>query len=406
MHYTNTTFVQVPQPHYNATNYANTATGGGDIDISVNPRLYRLALNTASAARPVPLASTFPNETYHIRFDGPAVRCQPANNSVIANLTAEFGSNSANVVNGNQGNRFKYLSWVPGDEAVLDYYNAFDHDPFLTLDQRSLDVARIFVMTNIGYWNVSIVTESPYGTIPYINGSDLPALETRQINVTECHLYNATYDVDFGFQYPDQTYNISVSEWLNPVIATNPNYGSTVWYSNASEILSYTAMMDSFGRLLVGRAGENHYGSEKTSYTSYAIMGIDWSDGLAIQHGLEQLFQNYTISLLSDPGLIKNSSLADLIPVEVTTYPIPYVYDDETLLIAYGVALVSNVLCCAVGLYAFFVNHASYQNLFSTFLRATNNAAIRALIVSDDNGADPIPKDLGKVKISMLENPA
>jgi hypothetical protein len=59
------------------------------------------------------------------------------------------------------------------------------------------------------------------------------------------------------------------------------------------------------------------------------------------------------------------------------------------------------IICAMVGFYAFFINDASYQNLFSTFLRATNDLEIRSNISSGDTGSDPLPKDLAKTAVTL-----
>jgi hypothetical protein len=67
----------------------------------------------------------------------------------------------------------------------------------------------------------------------------------------------------------------------------------------------------------------------------------------------------------------------------------------------YGLALFFALLCAVIGSYALFRNHASYHNAFSSFLRATSGHEVHAMLGSDSNGADPLPDDLARVKISM-----
>jgi hypothetical protein len=82
-------------------------------------------------------------------------------------------------------------------------------------------------------------------------------------------------------------------------------------------------------------------------------------------------------------------------------WKITYVYTESGLLIAYGISLMCTIICAMVGFYAFFVNDASYQNVFSTFLRATNDLEIRSNISSGDTGSDPLPKDLAKTAVTL-----
>jgi hypothetical protein len=85
----------------------------------------------------------------------------------------------------------------------------------------------------------------------------------------------------------------------------------------------------------------------------------------------------------------------------VENWKVTYVYTESGLLIAYGISLICTIICAMVGLYAFFVNDASYQNIFSTFLRATNDLEIRSNISSGDTGSDPLPKDLAKTAVTL-----
>jgi len=83
----------------------------------------------------------------------------------------------------------------------------------------------------------------------------------------------------------------------------------------------------------------------------------------------------------------------------VETWPVTYFYARSDLLIPYGVSLLCTLVCAIIGLHAFFANHASYQNIFSTFLRATNDLDIRSRIRSGDTGCDPLPEDLKQSEV-------
>jgi hypothetical protein len=88
----------------------------------------------------------------------------------------------------------------------------------------------------------------------------------------------------------------------------------------------------------------------------------------------------------------------------VNTWPITYVYAALDLLLAYGVAFLCALSCSAVGLYAFYVNNASYQNLFSTsYIRATNDIDIRSKTEAGDDGADPLPKAFARSHIAVSD---
>lgn len=81
-----------------------------------------------------------------------------------------------------------------------------------------------------------------------------------------------------------------------------------------------------------------------------------------------------------------------------------YDYDPRDLWIAYGIAAGSALLCVIFGIYAIWRNGDTYQNVFSTFLRTTRDQALQNLIDPSDNGAEPLPKDLAEVKITLAED--
>lgn len=88
-------------------------------------------------------------------------------------------------------------------------------------------------------------------------------------------------------------------------------------------------------------------------------------------------------------------------PVTVNNWPVTYVYTASSLILAYGMAFLCALSCSAVGLHAFYVNNASYQNLFSTYIRATVDSAIRLQTQSGDDGADPLPKAFAKFYVAF-----
>lgn len=187
--------LQVPQPAF------SDLTSFGYIDIHQSlvtaPRMYKLAYQVASSGQPVPLAATFPNETYYISFDGPAIKCASASELSIANLTERFGISQGLFMGGSD---LRFFSWIPGN----DMNNPMKVGSVQTLDYKSRDVSRIFVLTNIGFWNKTRTDIRKH-------------YPPREVNVTECSLFNASYSMHYTFQYPNQTRKVSIDEWRNPV---------------------------------------------------------------------------------------------------------------------------------------------------------------------------------------------
>lgn len=85
----------------------------------------------------------------------------------------------------------------------------------------------------------------------------------------------------------------------------------------------------------------------------------------------------------------------------VTTWPVTYIYSASGLLIPYLVALFCALCTSVVGLRAFVKNGGSYQNLFSTYLRAADGSFDLSLVETDDVGLDPLPKTLARQKLTL-----
>jgi hypothetical protein len=91
----------------------------------------------------------------------------------------------------------------------------------------------------------------------------------------------------------------------------------------------------------------------------------------SLAYGIEQLFQNMTLSLLSKSQYLAEAG--QMTDVVLDRWLNVYAYDQKNLLISYGVALVLTLLACAVGCAKVYRNGVSYSNLFSTVLRTTRH---------------------------------
>jgi hypothetical protein len=283
-----TVSLPVRQLDFNYTNFG-TLVGGGSYQLLGYPRIYDLALRTASTGEPMALdpPGNYQNASYHLDFSGPAVKCASAGDDAINNLTYRYGWQLSGTMI-----RTQFISWVP--TYSLEIGPSDETTESQSLDLASEDVARIYVLTNEGNWNV---------TRTY-NGSDYPRY--TQVNVTECLLYNATYSVDYRFAYPFQTRNASVSDWLNPVamLSRSEQLGLDNDNKTVHHMMSYAAVMDAFGQILVGEAKKFKYSNEEFTSAIWKLAPINWEDGASVAQGLEGLFQNITLSLLSDDALM------------------------------------------------------------------------------------------------------
>lgn len=61
--------------------------------------------------------------------------------------------------------------------------------------------------------------------------------------------------------------------------------------------------MGAFDKLVVGYQMLDVFSGLTTARTAFPIMSIDWNGGEAAARGLQQLFQNITLSILSEGRL-------------------------------------------------------------------------------------------------------
>jgi hypothetical protein len=215
------------------------------------------------------------NASYSMDFVGPALSCHPEDSKLLSNFTYQ-GTESGDPVS--------YISWVPSDQYNANMttppgYGAQTNDT-ITLDFISTDEARIFVLALLS------------GTTDY--------------TFLACSLMNASYSVSFDFKYPSQIIRVTSIKHLNGVPATD---SISIYEDNfmaGSAPASYQAIMDAFGRVMVGSSVSSHYGGV-TSYTTLfpatALGDLTSQPSMiapsAFGPALEELFQNMALSLLS-----------------------------------------------------------------------------------------------------------
>ncbi|KAK3675115.1 hypothetical protein LTR78_005049 [Recurvomyces mirabilis] len=128
-----------------------------------------------------------------------------------------------------------------------------------------------------------------------------------------------------------------------------------------------------------------------------------------LQKTLEELFQNITLSLLSEQYLQANASSPyaspALINVALQTYRNTYVYSRTTLWIAYGLALLFAALAVTIGLASILLMGSAFENTFSTIVRVGRISMVTEDIDEcDGRGTAPLPGHLRKARMVMDEN--
>ena len=234
-------------------------------------RLYKHALE-AMNKRPQFESSTRLNGS--TAFWAPVLKCASANDSVIADATRTWGRG----ISWKPPSYMSYAAWVPGDWVPGDDANRWSFLPEKTIDDESLDTKRIFILTNSGD------TQKTAGKI-YDS-------QILTVNVTECILGNATLTYNFD------NASTKVSNWSLPFAY----HHHRLTEKTAGELISYTALMNAFGNILVGSTYPGESPDSFPDNPEWKHLNIDWTRAEEVRRGLESFFTNITITLLSDPG--------------------------------------------------------------------------------------------------------
>lgn len=271
---------QSPQLYPDYVNFANYQPIGGVGWLGPMNTVARIAFASATSGSVLQIPFSAPNSTYNLSFYGPGINC--GTNDTIKQIFIESYENATLGIYGG----LLYFSWVPGDPTYgsLDISkNLFNEaaSSFSSLDQQGDAAATIYLVRN-----------------SFFNKNDLYLLE--------CRLQNVSYNVRFNSSYPSQSIEVLSAEHQNFVSLNgkgSPEFLGLYPDGLGSKILTYCAIMDAFGEILVGSVDYDRYGFNTTHYTSYNLTKVDWTSESSAGQALEQLFQNITWSLLSDSHL-------------------------------------------------------------------------------------------------------
>jgi hypothetical protein len=169
------------------------------------------------------------------------------------------------------------------------------------------------------------------------------------------------------------------------------------------ETMSYLSITEAYGKILTGSISTDFTNShliqstlvQSTLVADRLALAVPRSDNATVRAPFEELFQNITLSLFSSDQYLLNTSdptqaAKAPTPIIIATLPVnKYSYNAFSLLTAYGVALLGEIICLTIGFYALRMNRKAYTNDFSTIMRATRRSELDALVLGREaNGAN------------------
>lgn len=322
----------------------------------------------------IPFDAPFPNSSYSLNFYGPAYQCQNLSDAVI--------NNTSNT----------------GKAALL---------------QEAWEAT----MNDMFFWGVIYKGARPPSPNPNVSMSSHFFVNTGGSDVSSrnysCHMWNASYTVDFVFQNGVQSTEIQKFEPLFPLDIesglTFNNYGPGE--------MQYQVMTRALEKVLTA---DVHWGSTcslnggdaevvtsalaacpemKKDYS--CVGGADiWFDsplcrGGSVAGAIEDLSRNLTLSMLSSAILAKETAAEVTVHTSTTLYS----YNWRNLVLAYAIAVCATAVCAAVGLDALVTNGYSAETTFSSILLTTRNADLDDLARGHCLGQRPLAREVGKRRL-------
>ena len=376
----------------------------------------RLALGTALSGVIPSRQAPAPNSSYTSQFFGPSLRCRATSPAVLSAFEIVFsGCNKGDMVKyGGCGFRYHYLAWTPVPDVRVPF--TFESAQY----NYGLDFNHAGGIHNDGWTCANLGTSGGYRSEPsmiYI-GTFSDETINPGWSLLNCSLYNASYTTNVTYQEGSEVISSSthILDSL-PYLDTGPKTSfqqDAVLPEGDLLIMNYQAVMDAFGRIMVGGIWDViASNAPPTQITATSVLttnlnkfvpGYGSSDKSteSFARAAEELFENITLSLFSRADYLSENT-TNFTPTNVTliTYPNIYAYSWRRLALAYGLAVLFAAVAISIGGSALLAANESYQHTFSTIMRATRQKAIDAMIKSEDTGGqDPLPKHIAKAEIT------
>ncbi|TFB03258.1 hypothetical protein CCMA1212_004255 [Trichoderma ghanense] len=400
--------------------------GGGYVAPSV--AVGRLVSSVASQGSILSIQAPHPNSSYSLSFYGPSLSCGPLGGNSSFHAAYDKTFQEAYGSNWGMANQaVTYFSFVPQTardnktgETIINWENRTLSGLRAIFDpETSTDLTGNLATLD----NTARVADKQARCRFFVAFPTYGSFANRTI---ECGLYNSSYDVDLRFENGKQEIKIRNSIRLNPVsVATTAGQGDHILPQ-----VAYVSIMDALGGTLMGKIMATRYGSLQPIRTQVlstvlteardmqslqrgfgntGILGAKSGSGtnLTMAETLEELASNITLSLFSNPELLRSIDNSTTGNVTIWTSLNEYSYNPRNLYAAYGTGIFVTLAVVIVGLACIGASSNSYKSSFSTILRTTRNEELDLLVPpGETSGAEPLSKHLAKTNLSFRHRTA
>ncbi|CAG7558758.1 unnamed protein product [Fusarium equiseti] len=377
--------------------------------ISVSPHVIKTLLPVASLGSILPIAAPFPNSSYSLDFYGPTLLCDTPENDSFREAIERLINNDRRM-----DTYLRYVSFVPVSENKSSSASEEGQWYGYAIEglHNVLDSSQVYWTPALDY-TANVTDWNPGGNPAtfYVLTPDGPS--GRANKIIECQLYNATYSVGITFDNGLQDIKYK-TERLNGVSVYDARDCFSQPASHCNPVTAYLTLMAAMGDMLIGtqREGGVTYRSRigQTVLIDSPDMHMPYYDekpksmigNLSMPDALEQLFENVTISLLSNSEFLQNDTNISRGPVTRFSAQNAFSYEPRNLFIAYGIGILFSLIVVIFGLLCIISASASYTSSFSTILRTTRNPELDAVVPSaETSGAEPLSKHLSNVRLVL-----
>ncbi|KAL3419653.1 hypothetical protein PVAG01_08151 [Phlyctema vagabunda] len=371
----------------------------GSDSVTPSPRLQTIALETAFSSLVTPPATQYVNSSFEVHFYGPSVQCNdssPAQNLAFRDLMDGFSSSGlyvkstaepdggAQTFDGERMLVYSAFSPTIGDNNILSVggpalLNNWDA-PLLSLDDDGYSAQQLWILTadgnmvcslvnasfTVGYNytdGVGVVSHQSIKVLPAADGSNSTAIETGAIALTD--RTRMPYFAAFAAFASNLFGNITLNnngQNCPPDCGEGGLNGASISIDQATSHILATA-------LAACPEISKNWWSQKYNFTSDFPNDASLCRNQTLRRAIEDLANNVTISTLSNPGLMSNTTAT----IAYSTIENVYEYDTQSLWISYGILIGAGVIAVVIGVLSLISNGVYHNASFSAILATTRN---------------------------------
>ncbi|KAL4747546.1 hypothetical protein BDW72DRAFT_182551 [Aspergillus terricola var. indicus] len=357
--------------------------GAGRISFP-SPDISRLFTVTASSMQLLPVPAPFPNSSYLLTFWGPSYKCQSLSEALLDVHGLNQGLWDSEIGNKTDRPLEIYSGAAPQELNNTLFIWAAGRNP-LWNDDASQMTELVCQLWNTSYM-VSLTFNNGIQTLTPISVEHIAYSNWSTEAGSTSLLRKKDQTVNGGFYVVHMLFSGLIQGDLDTGVSGSVN----------ENITSRTA----FTRLSIAQTGlfacPEMWNSSGADYL-YGNISTTSCRNRTLARAVEDLSHNFTYNLLS---LNAANTTVDVLDSTSRNF---YVYDKEYLILAYMTALGVTVACVIVGFFALRRNGVSQSTSFSSVLMTTRNPELDRLAVGHCLGAEPLKKEIGKVRLQYGE---